>query len=37
LRRPTVGSARTAGLYGEVVTLPVSRRELAPTPERKVS
>lgn len=36
-RRPGSGSARTSGLYGEVVTLPVHRRELAPTPERKVS
>lgn len=37
LRRPTSGPARTSGLYGEVVTLPVNRRELAATPERKVS
>ena len=37
MRRPTPGSARTSGLYGEVVTLSVNRRELAPTPERKVS
>lgn len=35
-RRPAPGSARTAGLYGEVVTLPVNRRELVPAPERKV-
>ena len=35
-RRPSTGSARTSGLYGEVVTLPVNRRELVPAPERKV-
>lgn len=37
LRRPSPGSGHTAGLYGEVVTLPVSRRELVPTAERKAS
>lgn len=36
-RRSTSGPVRASGLYGEVVTLPVNRRELAPTPERKVS
>ena len=35
-RRPSSGSARTSGLYGEVVTLPVNRRELVPASESKV-
>jgi len=35
LRRPTPDSGRTSGLYGEVVTMPVSRREMATTAERK--
>ncbi|HZW17114.1 MAG TPA: hypothetical protein VFF66_12790 [Brevundimonas sp.] len=30
LRRPISEVARTSGLYGEVMTLPVSRRELIP-------
>lgn len=33
LRRPTSGSGRAAGLYGEVLTLPEHR--LAPRAERK--
>lgn len=34
-RRPAFGLARTAGLYGEVVTLPVSGRGTATPAERK--
>ena len=37
LRRPASAFGRASGLYGEVVTLPVSGRGMAMTAERKAS
>ena len=37
LRRPMSGGGRPSGLYGEVMTLPLSGRGLATDAERKTS